>query len=80
MEVRDEYIQVMETKWPMLCYCENHWKVHTITTINYPTWYCGCIRREVGIKDNDEDYDEPVTKKCKTTMEEASNSESSPPP
>jgi hypothetical protein len=80
MEVRDEYVRVMETKWPMLRYCENHWKVHAIATINYPAWYRGCVRREIGLKDDDEGCDEPVAKKCKTTMEEASDSESSPPP
>jgi hypothetical protein len=65
----------------MLCFCENHWKAHTIATTNYPAWYCNCIGREVGPKDNDEGCDEPVAKKCKTSMEEASNaSESSPPP
>jgi hypothetical protein len=71
----------MESKWPMLCFYKNHWKAHTIATTNYPTWYHNCIRREVGPKDNDKGYNEPVTKKCKTLMEEASDaSESSLPP
>jgi hypothetical protein len=24
IEVRDKYVQVMESKWPMLCFCENY--------------------------------------------------------
>jgi hypothetical protein len=52
-----------------------------IMTTNYPTWHCNCIGREVGPKDSNEGCDEPVTKKCKISMKEASNaSESSPPP
>ena len=69
MEARDKYIQLMEAKWPMLCYCDNHWKAHAIVTTNYPAWYRGCIRREVGLKDNDEGCNEPVTKRCKTAMD-----------
>ena len=80
MEARDEYVRLMEAKWPMLCYCNNHWKAYAIVTTNYPTWYCGYIRREVGLKDDDKGCDEPVMKRCKMAMEEASNSESSPPP
>ena len=36
--VRDEYAVKMENQWLVLCYCNNHWKSHVITTSNYPQW------------------------------------------
>jgi len=29
----------METQWPVLQYCSNHWKTHHIAMKNYSQWY-----------------------------------------
>jgi hypothetical protein len=37
--VQDEYVRDMENQWPILQYCEDHWKVHHLATNSYPQWY-----------------------------------------
>lgn len=69
--VEDECIRDMENQWPVLWYCENHWKANYIATKNYPLWY------KTHHKDSSEADDieakEPLQKKCKTTMIEDDN-------
>jgi hypothetical protein len=38
-KVKDQYTCEMEIRWPVVGYCENHWKAQRITTDNYPQWY-----------------------------------------
>ena len=35
----NKYIREMESRWPILRYCEDHWKVHALATQNYSQWY-----------------------------------------
>jgi hypothetical protein len=35
----NKYIREMENRWPVLRYCEDHWKVHALATLNYSQWY-----------------------------------------
>ena len=39
MEVRDEYCQEMESKYPVLRFCDNHWKANAIATAIYSQWH-----------------------------------------
>jgi hypothetical protein len=38
-ELQDQYCSEMESQFPILCYCDNHWKAHTIMTTIYSQWY-----------------------------------------
>jgi hypothetical protein len=46
--IRDEYTHEMELWWPVVHYCENHWKAHRIATNNYPQWYKNHCRKRPG--------------------------------
>jgi hypothetical protein len=39
LAANNKYIWEMESRWPILQYCEDHWKVHALTTLNYSQWY-----------------------------------------
>ena len=39
IDIRDEYLAIMETSFPWLRYCDNHWKAHQIWRNNYSDWY-----------------------------------------
>jgi len=77
--VEDEYICKMETKWPMLCYCDNHWKVNFLATQTYSQWYCQYDDKMKKLKANaaKPGGDKPAVKKHRITTEEP-NSEPSP--
>jgi len=60
-KVHDEYEREMETRWPVLRYCSNHWKTHHIATKNYSQWYG---RRET----NETEAKAPAKKKRRTTI------------
>ena len=45
IDAKDEYILLMETAFPWLRYCENHWKCEQIWLNHYPPWYRGEVRR-----------------------------------
>jgi hypothetical protein len=38
-EVREEYCREMESEYPVLRLCNNHWKANTIATAIYSQWY-----------------------------------------
>lgn len=38
-EVRDEYSREMESEYPVLQLCDNHWKSHALATAIYSQWY-----------------------------------------
>jgi hypothetical protein len=78
-EVQDKYIRDMEKKWPVLCYCENHWKANTLVTSIYSQWYKRYHKKMVAdAKENKLDDSEPVRKKARTAIEadDSSSSES----
>jgi len=60
-KVHDKYEREMETWWPVLRYCSNHWKTHHIATKNYSQWYG---RHET----NETEAKAPAKKKCRTTI------------
>ena len=78
--VEDEYICEMETKWPMLCCCDNHWKVNFLVTQTYFQWYCQYDNKMKKLKANAAKLggNKPAAKKCRI-MTEKPNSEPSPP-
>jgi len=57
----NKYEREMETWWPVLRYCSNHWKTHHIATKNYSQWYG---HRET----NKTEAKAPAKKKCRTTI------------
>jgi hypothetical protein len=69
--VRDEYIHEMELRWPVVRYCENHWKAHRIATDNYPQWYKNHCRKRPGGEATKSD--EPAAKKQRTIIEDDEN-------
>ena len=38
-EVREEYFQDMESNYPVLRLCDNHWKANSLATTIYSQWY-----------------------------------------
>ena len=62
----------MEKKWPVLRYCENHWKVCALATSIYSQWYQGYRKKMLATRD-----EEPARKKARTVVETISNPSSS---
>jgi hypothetical protein len=62
-EVRDEFCYEMESKFGVLRYCDNHWKVHTLATSIYSQWYRSFDKKRHAAKKENE---EPPTKKIRT--------------
>jgi hypothetical protein len=68
--VRDEYADEMESNWPVVGYCDNHWKAHAIATANYPQWLKTYREKKL------EQSDKPARKRRKTVLEDDENGES----
>jgi hypothetical protein len=79
-EVEDAFIHSMEERFPVLQFCDNHWKAQAIATANYSQWYkyhkakmeaSEAEANHKHIKDDldDESCIEPVTKKSKATIQ-----------
>ena len=68
--IQDEYAHEMEKKWPVLCYCENHWKDYHLTTKTYPGWYKGYHKKKSTGKGKDIKGKGPALKRRKTTVED----------
>ena len=64
-EVRDHYVHEMETQWPVLRYCENHWKANKVATSIYSQWYHPYDKKMKELKAKNG----PSTKKCRMTEE-----------
>jgi hypothetical protein len=76
MDLEDWYTSEMERWWPVLWYCENHWKAQRIAINNYPQWYKTYSKNksgEIGKKS-----DEPALKKQKTILEDNENGQLPP--
>ena len=69
----DEYTREMETRWPILRYCSNHWKALHIATKNYSQWY-KTYHNKMGVAHNTETT-EPAHKKRRTATEDDDTSE-----
>jgi hypothetical protein len=37
--VKDEYVSDMEKQWPILRYCDDHWKANQVASSTYSQWY-----------------------------------------
>jgi hypothetical protein len=70
----------MEERFPVLQFCDNHWKAQAIATANYSQWYkyhkakmeaseAEANRKHVKDDSDDESCIEPVTKKSKATIQ-----------
>ena len=59
----------MERCWPVLRYCDNHWKAHEIATANYPQWHKNHHKKKLGAEGN-KHSDKPVQKKCRAVIED----------
>ena len=68
LRVQDEYTAEMERRWPVLRYCENHWKVRYLATKNYPQWYGKYEEKMKKAKNNQ--TDELPLKKPKNMIED----------
>jgi len=66
--VHDEYVLEMENRWPILRYCQDHWKAHLITTKNYSQWYIPYDKRTR--EDNEKETKGPAPKKLKMMTED----------
>ena len=79
--VEDKYIREMETRWPLLRYCDNYWKVNHLATQTYSQWFCRYKKTKALKAANaaKPGGNKPAAKKHKiTTMEP--DSKPSPPP
>lgn len=46
IDLKNEYISLMEKEFPWLRYCENHWKAKRIWQGHYSQWYGPMMKRE----------------------------------
>jgi len=72
--IKDEYAYDMEMHWPVLHYCDNHWKAHKIATQNYPQWYKNYHKKKLKVEEKNSD--EPAQKKHRTVIEDDENVQS----
>ena len=79
--IKDKYICKMETRWPLLRYCDNHWKVNHLATQTYSQWFRRYKKTKALEAANaaKPGGDKPAAKKRKITTIEP-DSEPSPPP
>jgi hypothetical protein len=78
-EVKDAFIRSMEEHFPVLRFCDNHWKAQAIATANYSQWYkyykakmeakTEANRKRVKDDSDNESCIEPVTKKSKAAIQ-----------
>jgi hypothetical protein len=79
-EVENAFFHLMEEHFPVLQFCDNHWKAQAIATANYLQWYkyhkakMEVSEAEANRKHVKEDLDdrsciEPVIKRSKATTE-----------
>jgi hypothetical protein len=77
-EARDQYYCEMEKHFPVLRYCENHWKAQAVATSIYSQWFRLFDSKKPHlkrpIKDEDNTDDEPDKKRLKTAIEDTSGS------
>jgi hypothetical protein len=66
----------MEKRWPILRFCEDHWKSNQIVTLNYPQWYSHYSSRAAQVKSEDQiDFNQRKHKKAKITVNQAHSPE-----
>jgi hypothetical protein len=79
-EVEDAFIRSMEECFPVLQFCDNHWKAQAIATANYSQWYkyhkakmeaseAEANHKRIKDDSDDESCIEPVTKKSKAMIQ-----------
>jgi hypothetical protein len=51
-DVRDEYCREMESEYPVLRFCSNHWKANALATAVYSQWYRTYDRKMKPSEDN----------------------------
>jgi hypothetical protein len=84
--LQDRFIQEMEKEWPVLRYCENHWKTKQLATSIYPQWYKAYHQEQAKKKQSleaqsqqmdlkrkqgdDSDLAKQASKKSRTTIED----------
>ena len=56
-EVREEFCRDMETEYPVLRLCDNHWKANALATTIYSQWYRIYDRRMNSLLDNSDGND-----------------------
>jgi hypothetical protein len=88
-EVEEKFICEMEKDWPVLRYCENHWKTRAFATAYYSPWYTPLNRKmqeamhkeaEAKLKAIPEkENSEPARKKPRTAVEDITEAHSPEP-
>ncbi len=75
-QAEDEYINGMEKKWPILRFCEDHWKAVQIATSNYSQWYNYYSMKAAQVKSEDQiNFNQRKHKKAKITVDQARSPE-----
>jgi hypothetical protein len=83
-EVEERFICEMEKDWPVLRYCEDHWKTRTFATAYYSPWYTPLHRKmqETAHKEakakaaQEKENTEPARKKPRTAVEDITEAHS----
>ena len=70
----DEFTREMEKKFPVLRYCEDHWKVNYVATKNYPQWYKSYHQKMLVLKGKKKETNEPPQKKRRTRIKDDDDS------
>ena len=83
VDIRNEYLCVMETNYPFLRYCQDHWKALKVATNSYSQWLSNSTSRTAATKgkrrarsevidvDADEDDSGEASNRPKDTEEDA---------
>jgi hypothetical protein len=68
--VKDQYVRDMENQWPILRYCEDHWKANQVGSSGYSQWYG---YHHMSSDDNNGDTKGPAQKRCKVDDDNTSD-------
>ena len=89
-DAEERFICEMEKDWPVLRYCEDHWKTRAFVTAYYSPWYTllnrkmqEAARKEAKAKSNatqEKENPEPVRKKPRTAAEDITGEAHTPEP
>jgi hypothetical protein len=70
--IREEFYYEMESKFYVLCLCDNHWKSQTIAMTIYSQWHGNFVKKHEAVKEEDNSDDEPAMKRLKVAKTDSS--------
>jgi hypothetical protein len=65
LDIREEFVFLMEDTYPWLRYCENHWKTDKLWSNHYPNWYKTVTGEVIDVDMDDDGAQEPPKRTLK---------------